>query len=119
MLENDFELLEYTLSKKLPAIVLGAGFSLGVKNTHQEELVIGSQLSEKLYKKLYLNCKDEKAINNRDRAKLVKDDLAKLCTLIRSEGTDRVNQRNEFLTDFFLIGNNYNEDYHKYFLEYP
>lgn len=119
MLEYDLELLEYTLSKKFPTIVLGAGFSLDVKNTHKDDLVTGSKLAEKLYKKLYVNSKEEKAIKNRLRAEKIKSDLKKLCSLIRSEGIDRVKQRNEFLTDFFTIGYNLKDDYHKYFAEYP
>lgn len=119
MLEHDLELLEYTLSKKFPTIVLGAGFSLDVKNTHKDDLVTGSKLVEKLYEKLYVNSNEDKAVKNRLRAEQIKSDLKKLCTLIRSEGIDRVEQRNEFLTDFFTIGYNLKDDYHKYFTEYP
>lgn len=119
MLEHDLELLEYTLSKKFPTIVLGAGFSLDVKNTHKDDLVTGSKLAEKLYEKLYVNSNEDKAVKNRLRAEQIKSDLKKLCTLIRSEGIDRVEQRNEFLTDFFTIGYNLKDDYHKYFAEYP
>ncbi|MBC5658705.1 SIR2 family protein [Anaerosacchariphilus sp. NSJ-68] len=95
--------LKLSLEEKTPALLLGAGFSYGAKNERGELLPMGRELTEKLYKYMFIMNPPEEDILEEDKegAERYKEngDLKGLCGLLRDEG--RVDERNKYLTSIF------------------
>lgn len=119
-MNNDVEidLLKYTLNHKNPILVLGAGFSIGAVNNRGKSLLTGKKLAEEIYIALYEKNSNDKSHQNKDDAKLFSNNLKDLCSLIRSEGEERIAERNQWLTTQFT-GCKSKKDFHQYLVEYP
>lgn len=96
--------LKLKMQERRPILLLGAGFSIGAKNSYGINLPKGDELSERLFNKMYPNGYNADYIA---RAKLIKHNLKELCSLFRSE--NRVSQRNNVIANIFsgsVPGNN-------------
>ncbi len=88
--------LKIKMQERKPILLLGAGFSIGAKNIHGEDLPKGDGLCDRLFKRMYPESYDADYIK---RVEQVKNNLKELCSLFRSE--DRVSQRNNAIADIF------------------
>lgn len=98
--------LKLSLEEKVPALLLGAGFSYGAINGDGDNIPLGGTLIELLYKQMFEINKPEQQILDEDKEGAEKylenKDLKGLCSLLRDEGRE---ERNEYLTKVFSGAN--------------
>lgn len=83
------------LKNRKPILLLGAGFSYGAYNGDGQELLLGKDLSEKLFNDIVSKSLIDPS--DLDQAKSDKHDLKLVCNYI--EALDLEDKRNEFLTN--------------------
>lgn len=113
---DNLEFLAHRMKQKSPALLLGAGFSIGALNGTSEPLVMGDQLKKKLYKHFYEDSKFS-GHTKEDLEAIKEYNLKEICGVLRSE--NRIEERNEFLTNFFT--NCYptkNDNFHNLIVDY-
>lgn len=103
-MEEIINKLKMSLTEKSPALLLGAGFSVGTKNMRNEDLLIGTGLLEKLYDELYVNNPPTLEMFEEDNDAAIRykesGNLKGLCSLLTQEG--RRAERNNVITNCFL-----------------
>lgn len=102
--------LQQVLVERTPIIVIGAGFSRGLKNKKGEEVLVGRDLAQILYNKIL--CEKVSEVNEEVRS----DNLKEVVNEISVMGLDT--ERNKFLTERFrniVIPEN---DYHMLLKKY-
>ena len=116
--KNSIEKLKYVLTNKTPSLLLGAGFSYGVKNQKNQPLPNGERLAEIIFQTFY-GKKPPVSAEQIARAEGCRNDLNAICTLLRTEGKERLAARNKLLTELFTVNKITPLDYHRYLLDYP
>lgn len=106
--------LKVKMQARKPILLLGAGFSIGAKNSHGLDLPKGNDLAGRLFDRMYPESYDADYIK---RAEQVKNNLKELCSLFRSE--DRVSQRNNMIADIFAGSVPGENRFHDSFTYYP
>jgi hypothetical protein len=95
--------LKLSLQEKNPSLLIGAGFSYGAINANGEKLPLGKRLVELIYNRMFVENPPDKKMLEEDepgaKKYLKQQDLKGLCGLLRDE--NRVEERNEYLTDIF------------------
>lgn len=95
--------LKLSLQEKNPSLLIGAGFSYGAINANGEKLPLGKRLVELIYNRMFVENPPDKKMLEEDepgaKKYLEQQDLKGLCGLLRDE--NRVEERNEYLTDIF------------------
>jgi hypothetical protein len=102
------------MQERTPILLLGAGFSIGAKNSHGVNLPKGDDLSDRLFDMMYPESYDANYIK---RAEQLKNNLKELCSLFRSE--DRVSQRNDAIANIFKGSVPGENRFHDKFTYYP
>lgn len=106
--------LKTKMQEHKPILLLGAGFSIGAKNSCGVELPMGNGLCDRLFDTMYPESYDADYIK---RAEQVKNNLKELCSLFRSE--DRVSQRNNIIAQIFAGSVPGHNRFHDKFTCYP
>lgn len=101
---------------KTPVLVLGAGFSFGVKNRKGQEIPSGQSLSNILFSNVL---KKSKKVPKEyiDDYETTKDELRKTCDHIENEGLNK--ERNNLLINIFSGCKCDEDDYHMLIRNYP
>ncbi len=98
-MNQGLDFLKERLSERAAALLLGAGFSFGAKNLGGNDLLLGKDLSEKLYNHFYIECPPSKDAEYIKSVSQYKQDLKKICSILRSEGRQDI--RDEYLSKVF------------------
>ena len=115
------EKLKYSLEQKKPSLLLGAGFTLGAKSEKYGDVPSARELVENLYEYCFVKHKLSKELQDDILyAKEYKEsrNLKKLCSLLREEGSDRLELRDNYLHDVFAQCSVGDDDFHVYLTEY-
>lgn len=115
------EKLKYSLEQKKPTLLLGAGFSLGAKSEKYGDVPSVGELVERLYEYCFVKYKLSKELQDDIiYAKEYKEskNLKKLCSLLREEGANRLELRDNYLHDVFANCSVEDDDFHFYLTEY-
>ncbi|EHG19536.1 hypothetical protein HMPREF9334_01851 [Selenomonas infelix ATCC 43532] len=101
-MQKSLEMLHDRLTSPIghPALLLGAGFSLGAFNIDQQPLVLGKRLTQELYENILIPRIKEIPDYERDCENVDltvrQGDLKKFCTWLREFGLE--NERDEYIT---------------------
>ena len=101
-MQKSLEMLHDRLTSPIghPALLLGAGFSLGAVNIDQQPLVLGKRLTQELYENILIPRIKEIPDYERDCENVDltdrQGDLKKFCTWLREFGLE--NERDEYIT---------------------
>ncbi len=117
-MKRGFDFLMERMRSRRPALLLGAGFSVGAVNGEGNSLLLASQLSCALYDHFFSSGGrsgiDPAILRDIERKKM---DLKELCTYLRDLGM--VDERDEFLTKIFSGCRPSPEGYHGKLSQYP
>ncbi len=113
---TDIQLLLDRMSARSPVLVLGAGFSCGVKNKDGKALPTAGGLAEELYKEL-LEKNSRISAQDKDIYREHRNDLRQICDDLRLE--ELVEERDRYLTRRFYGCQCRPDDYHMLLRHYP
>ncbi len=113
---TDTQLLLDRMSVRSPVLVLGAGFSRGIKNKEGKELPTAGTLADELFCEL-IEKNSRVSAQDRDTYREHRNDLRKICDDLRLE--DLLEERDRYLTRRFSGCQCAPNDYHMLLKHYP
>ena len=115
-MKRGFDFLMERMRSRRPALLLGAGFSVGAANGEGKPLLLASQLSCDLYDHFFVSG-ELSGIDPAILRDIRRMDLKEVCTYLRDLG--RADARDEFLTRAFKGCTPSPEGYHNKLAQYP
>lgn len=115
-MDKDVELLKNCIENRAPILLLGAGFSLGAKGKCGKPLMLGGELTQRLFDCVITPHKNEISAKDWDKVEyaIKWKDLSVICDIIRSNGL--IDERNESFEEW-MSQCSYDEDsYYAYLL---
>ena len=117
IVDKDIELLRECIENRSPILLLGAGFSLGARGKSGQYLMLGGDLTQKLYESIILANKNSLSEESLDKASNAAKwgDLESICNIIRDNGY--IQKRNELLEQWMSECTYDDAEYYSYLLK--
>lgn len=116
-MKKDFDFLLERMKSSRPVLLLGAGFSAGVKNEEGKALPLGGELSEELYNYFFIEHRIPRVEQRLlDEISEKKRDLKEVCTYLRLLKKDK--ERDLFITRAFKNCQVVVDDFHNKLVDY-
>lgn len=115
-MDKDVELLKDCLENRAPILLLGAGFSLGAKGKCGESLMLGGELTRRLYDYVIIPHKSEIGEEDWDKVEyaIKWKNLSAICDVIRNNGL--IDERNAFFAEWMSQCSYDESSYYPYLL---